>query len=357
MIVSTFLMTTVAQAALLGYGGWLVLQNKMGAETLVSFILYRGQLQEWFSAILDNYASTLRSAGAGGKIIQILHEPSEREGGDACHGGMVEFDRVSFWYETRPSVQVLRDVSFQVKPGQVVCLVGQSGSGKSSLFALLQGMYSTTSGDVRIGGVSLQNIDLNCLRKRVLSIVAQEPVLMRGTIRENILFGLANDGNVETGRDRDTGGSDTHEYVSKDFEPQIAKALEISCSAEFVKNLPGGLDCCIGERGVQLSGGQKQRLAIARAVIMDPAILLLDEATSSLDAEAEQTVQVALENSMKGRTTIMISHKLSTAIKYADWIVVVGKGRVVEQGTPQDLLRDSDRSNPLSFGSLLKLQS
>jgi len=346
MIVSTFLMTTVAQAALLGYGGWLVLQDKMPAETLVSFILYRGQLQEWFSAILDNYAATLRSAGAGSKIIKILQQPSEREGGGYCHGGAVEFDQVSFWYEARPTVQVLRNISFRVKPGQVVCLVGQSGSGKSSLFALLQGLYDTSSGDVRIGGMSLKNIDLKCLRKRVLSIVAQEPVLMRGTIRENILYGLAN--GADDAGDRDRG---------KDYEQQIAKALDISCSAEFVKSLPGGLDCSIGERGVQLSGGQKQRLAIARAVIMDPAILLLDEATSSLDAEAEQTVQVALENSMKGRTTIMISHKLSTAVKYADWIVVIGKGSVIEQGTPESLLRDSDRSNPLSFGSLLKLQS
>jgi len=352
MLVSTFMMTTVAQAALLGYGGLLVLQDKMPAETLVSFILYRGQLQEWFSAILDNYASVLRSAGAGSKIIKILNRVSERCGGDVCTDGVVDFDNVSFWYDARPSVQVLRHVSFQVRTGQVVCLVGQSGSGKSSLFALLQGFYGPNSGDVRIGGVSLRNIDLKCLRQRVLSTVAQEPVLMRGTIRENILLGLAA-GEDDAGTYAEDGDKTS---FCRDYEQQIAKALEISCSAEFVRNLPGGLDCSIGERGVQLSGGQKQRLAIARAIIMDPTILLLDEATSSLDAEAEQTVQLALENSMKGRTTIMISHKLSTAVKYADWIVVLGKGQVVEQGTPESLLRSSDRSNPLSFGSLLKLQ-
>jgi ABC-type bacteriocin/lantibiotic exporter with double-glycine peptidase domain len=188
MLVSTFLMTTLTQAALLGYGGWLVLQHDMSAETLVSFILYRGQLQEWFGNILSNYTATLRSAGAGSKILKILSRQPERKGGDACQGGLVEFDRVSFTYEARPSVQVLRDVSFQVRPGQVVCLVGQSGSGKTSLFALLQGMYQPSSGDVRIGGVSLNHVDLNCLRKRVLSIVAQEPVLMKGRYRQCMAF-------------------------------------------------------------------------------------------------------------------------------------------------------------------------
>jgi ABC-type multidrug transport system fused ATPase/permease subunit len=338
MIVSTFLMTTVTQAALLGYGGFLVLRNRLLAETLVSFILYRGQLQEWCSAVLENYAATLRSAGAGTKIIALLNQPSERVGGELSSGGLVEFDRVSFRYEARPEAQVLRDVSFEVRPGQVVCLVGQSGSGKTSLFALLQGLYAAESGDIKVGGVSLSVLDLECLRKRVLSVVAQDPLLFRGSIRDNLIYGLG------------TGSI-------ADLDLRIAKALEVSCSSEFVNNLPGGLECMIGERGVQLSGGQKQRLAIARAVLMDPAILLLDEATSSLDAEAERTVQQALENSMKGRTTIMISHKLSTAVKYADWIVVIGKGTVIEQGTPQQLLANSDISNPYSFGSLLKLQS
>ena len=334
MIVYSFMMTTVAQAALLGYGGFLVLRGHIAAETLVSFILYRGQLQDYCNSILDTYASTLRSAGAGSKIIGILNQPSERVNGDTSAGGLIEFERVSFTYPCRPSVQVLCDVSFIVKPGQVVCLVGQSGSGKTSLLALLQGLYVADSGDVRVGGVSVSGIDLTCLRRRLTAVVAQEPVLFKGTIRENILYGI--DTQVDDAR--------------------IDKALEISCSTEFVSRLPGGLDCTIGERGVQLSGGQKQRLAIARAVMMDPAILLLDEATSSLDAEAEQTVQQALENSMRGRTTIMISHKLSTAIKYADWIVVIGKGAVIEQGTPKQLLAHSDSTNPLSLGSLLKMQ-
>ncbi len=337
MVASTFLMTTVAQAALLGYGGYLVLHDQMKVDTLISFILYRGQLQEWCSSILDNYSATLRSAGAGSKIIQILNLDSERIGGEATKGGLIEFENVCFRYELRPALQVLKNVSFRVKSGQVVALVGTSGSGKTSILSLLQGFYSVDSGDIRIGGVSIKRVDLKCLRQSVLSVVSQEPVLFRGTIRENILVGIRND------------------VVDADLK--IAKALEIACIKDFVESLPGGLECLIGERGAQLSGGQKQRIAIARAIIKDPEILLLDEATSSLDAESEETVQRALENAMRGRTTIMISHKLSSAINYANWIVVIGKGAVVEQGTPEQLLAFSDVTNPLSFGALLKRQS
>ncbi|CAF4892140.1 unnamed protein product [Rotaria sp. Silwood1] len=227
--------------------------------------------------------------------------------------GDIDFSNVHFSYPSRPGVKILNGISFDVKHGQTIALVGSSGSGKSTCVQLLQRFYDTDSGSVHIDGHQVTEYNLKWLRQHI-GVVSQEPILFQATIRENILFG------------RDTA-----------TDEEVHTAAKMANAHDFIMTLPDKYETRVGERGATLSGGQKQRIAIARALIRDPKILLLDEATSALDNESEKIVQDALDRAAEGRTTLVIAHRLST-IRNADKIIVMHKGNVVEEGDHQSLM-------------------
>lgn len=240
--------------------------------------------------------------------------------------GTVAFEHVRFTYVTREEAPILRGLSFVVAPGQTVALVGASGAGKSTVFALLQRFYDVDAGRVLVDGVDVRDADPAALRTRIAS-VDQEPVIFAGTVAENIRLGRldATDAEVEA-------------------------AARAALVHDFVTELEDGYDSVVGERGVMLSGGQKQRVAIARALLKDAPILLLDEATSALDAQSEHLVQKALERLMEGRTTLVIAHRLAT-IRNADRILVLEKGELIDEGTHDQLVAKGGR-----YAELAKLQ-
>ena len=212
----------------------------------------------------------------------------------------------------------MQEVHLDIAPGETIAFVGQSGSGKSTLLNLVLGFVRPTSGRILLDGEDMEQLDLRSVRKHV-SVVPQESVLFEGTIHDNITYGLP--------------------HVP---DERVTAALTVANAIEFVSALPDGWDTIVGERGARLAGGQRQRLAIARALIRDPRILLLDEATSALDAESEELVKQALAKLMRGRTTLVVAHRLST-IREADRIVVLENGRIIEQGTHADLLQRRGR--------------
>ncbi|PON33800.1 ABC transporter [Parasponia andersonii] len=241
--------------------------------------------------------------------------------------GEIELKDVYFRYPARPDVQIFSGFSLHVPSGTTAALVGQSGSGKSTVISLIERFYDPDSGQVLIDGVDLRNLKLKWMREKI-GLVSQEPVLFAATIRENIAYGKENA-----------------------TEEEIKTAIELANAAKFIFKLPEGLDTLAGEHGTQLSGGQKQRIAIARAILKNPRILLLDEATSALDTESERIVQEALERVMANRTTVVVAHRLTT-IRNAEIIAVVHQGQIVEQGTHTELI-----SNPEgAYSQLVRLQ-
>jgi ATP-binding cassette subfamily B protein len=233
---------------------------------------------------------------------------------------------VRFAYPARPQTAALERFTLQVAPGERVALVGPSGAGKSTVFALLLRFYDPQQGVVRIGGIDLRGMDPRAAR-RLVAVVPQEPVIFAASVLENVRYGRP-----DAPREAVLG------------------ACERACALEFIERLPQGLDTPLGERGVTLSGGQKQRLSIARALLADRPILLLDEATSSLDAAAERLVQQGLEALEKGRTTLVIAHRLATVLN-AGRIVVLERGEIVAQGTHAELMRQGGL-----YASLARLQ-
>uniref|UniRef100_A0A1I7V2Y6 p-glycoprotein n=1 Tax=Caenorhabditis tropicalis TaxID=1561998 RepID=A0A1I7V2Y6_9PELO len=227
--------------------------------------------------------------------------------------GRIKIQNVEFTYPTRPDVQILKDVSLEAQPGQTIALVGSSGCGKSTIIQLLQRFYNPNAGKILIDDIPIETFNIKYLRQLV-GVVSQEPNLFNTSIEQNIRYGRAD--------------------VDSDA---INKALKEANALEFIKSFPEGLNTLVGDRGVQMSGGQKQRIAIARALVRNPKILLLDEATSALDAESESVVQAALENASRGRTTIVIAHRLST-VRNADKIIVMKAGKVMEIGTHDTLI-------------------
>lgn len=308
-------------AVVLWRGSALILAGAMTAGTLTVFISY---LASFFKPVQDlaKLTNTIAMASVGVDRVNALltAETSVEEKPDAIDAerikGAISFERVAFSYDS--ATPVLRDVTFEVEPGQLVGVVGHTGSGKSSLVSLIPRFYDPSMGTVRVDGVDLRDYKLHELRSQI-AYVLQDTVLFRGTIRDNIAFGRPD-------ADHD----------------EIVEMAKLANAHEFISEMPQGYDSPIGERGLTLSGGQRQRIGIARALIRDSPILILDEPTAALDAESERLVMSALQRLMKDRTVITIAHRLST-IRDADKIVVLEEGRVVEQGTHTELLTAGGR--------------
>ncbi|WP_026956165.1 ABC transporter ATP-binding protein [Algoriphagus vanfongensis] len=315
--------------AVMWYGASLVASGAMSIGDLVSFVLYTTFIGGSIAGLGDIYSQVQKAIGSSERVLEILDEPLEKSAGYDAQTleGKIEFDQVGFHYPTRPEVEVLKQLSFYVNPGEKVALAGHSGAGKSTIIQLLLKFYDVQKGQVRVDGQKLADWDLERLRSHV-GMVPQEVLLFGGSIRENIAYAKP-----------------------EATEEEIILAAKKANAWQFISQFPEGLDTTVGERGVKLSGGQRQRVAIARAILKDPSILILDEATSSLDAESEHLVQEALTELMKGRTTIIIAHRLAT-IRKVDRIYVLSDGKVVEQGNHQELLNQEDGF----YSNLVKLQ-
>jgi len=299
------------------YGASLVASGEMSVGELVSFVLYTTFIGGSIAGLGDIYSQLQKAIGSSERVLEILEEEAESESGDTSltFRGEVKFDQVRFRYPTRPEVEVLKEVSFHIKSGEKVALAGHSGAGKSTIIQLLSRFYEVENGSIQVDDRDVKDWDLKSLRGKI-GIVPQEVLLFGGSIRENIAYAKPSAS-----------------------EEEIVLAAKKANAWQFISQFPEGLDTLVGERGVKLSGGQRQRVAIARAILKDPAILILDEATSSLDAESESLVQEALDELMKGRTTLIIAHRLAT-IRKVDRIYVLSEGKIVEQGSHTELLKD-----------------
>ena len=317
----------------LWYGVTLMKAGALTSGNLISFMFYVGFIGGAVAQFGDLFGRLSRSIGASERLFEVMEEPGEFVALDKepptpipLHGALT-LDDIHFAYPTRKDIEVLKGISFDVKPGQRIALAGQSGAGKSTIAQLILGFYKPVSGEIRFDGKPAGKYDLRALRRQ-MAIVPQEVLLFGGTIRENIGYGRP-------------GASDE----------AIREAARQANALSFINGFPEGLDTIVGERGVKLSGGQRQRIAIARAILKDPVLLILDEATSALDSESEHLVQEALEGLMRGRTTLIIAHRLST-IRHVDRIFVLQEGAIIESGSFEDLERREDGV----FRQLLKLQ-
>ncbi|WP_201317773.1 ABC transporter ATP-binding protein [Paenibacillus sp. EPM92] len=298
---------------IIGYGGLRVSSGALTAGALVAFLLYLFQIVLPTTQITQFFTQFQKAKGATERIIETLEAEEESVLGLPLERAdlPIVLEGVSFAYKGGEAV--LKQVTFTAEPGKVTAIVGPSGSGKTTLFSLLERFYSPTGGTIKLGEVPIDRYALPSWRSRI-GYVSQESPLVEGTIRENISYGL----------DREVTPA------------ELDRAAQMAYADEFIGQLPGGYETEVGERGLKLSGGQRQRIAIARALLRDPQILMLDEATSSLDSKSEIVVQQALHNLMRGRTTLVIAHRLSTVID-ADRIVFVEKGTVTGVGTHDEL--------------------
>ena len=317
---STFLLG-VATTSVMGFGGYQIIEGTLTIGEFVQFTILLGLMIAPIVQ-MSNIGSQLTEALAGlDRTEELMNETTEAEATDrtiVLNGiqGDITFNNVSFAY--KEDEQVLYDINFHAKQGEVIALVGSSGSGKSTIAGLAASFLVPESGEVTIDGVDMSKVDLNSFRQH-LGVVLQDDFLFEGTIRENILFPKPDA-----------------------TEAELKNAVRAAYVNEFTDRFEEGLDTLIGERGVKLSGGQRQRIAIARAVLADPKILILDEATSSLDTESEALIQKSLVELTKGRTTFVIAHRLST-IRKADCILVIENGRIVEKGTHVELINAEGR--------------
>jgi ATP-binding cassette subfamily B protein len=309
----------IAQATVLLYGGRMVASGELALDAFFAFnvlvlmlVLPLRMLGMWIG-------QAQRATASGERIFEIVDEeedvrnvPGARElpAGD----GRIAFESVGFAYaEGRP---VLEGVDLEIESGRTIALIGHTGSGKTTLASLVPRFYDATDGRVTIDGADVREVKLASLR-RAIGIVAQDPFLFSATVRENITFGAP-------------------EATDED----VVRAARLAQAHEFIEELPDGYETTIGERGITLSGGQRQRIAIARALILDPRILILDDATASVDATTEARIRLGLREAMKGRTTLIVAHRLST-IALADELVVIDRGRIVARGTQAELLEGS----------------
>ena len=310
------ILVAVGTCLVLGYGAHLVLAGRLSTGVLIVFLLYLGKMYKPMRDLSKMTNTVSKAAISFERIQEVLESESRvRDLPAAGHAppfeGRIEFDRVSFSYGS--DIQILKDVSLRIEPGQVAAIVGPSGTGKTTIASLIARFFDPQSGEVKIDGVDVRRFTLKSLRDQI-SFVLQDTLLFRGTIWENIAYGRP-----------DAPPEDT------------IQAAELANAHEFIVNMPHGYGTMVGERGVTLSGGQRRRIAIARAIVRNSPILILDEPTAGLDAASERAVVEALDRLMKGRTTLIIAHHLDT-IRHADVIFVVKDAEVVETGTHETLL-------------------
>ncbi len=327
-------MTQINLVILLAYGGWLVTQDKLALGS--GLVVFAGLLQQFSSQVanLTNIANSVQQSLSGARrVFEILDTPIaiesppnavrlqsrdqwSREAGEprplvAALSGRIEFDHV--WFEYTPDNPVLQDVSFVIEPGEKVAILGATGAGKTTLLALVCRFYDPTRGRILLDGHDLRDLDLDDLR-RAIGLVFQESFLFSNTIAANIAFG--------------------HPAATLG---QVQAAAKIAASSDFIEALPLGYEAVLGEGGLDLSGGQRQRLAIARAVLLDPAILLLDDPAAAIDPHTEHEILTAMERAMQGRTTLVIAHRLST-LRQCDRVIVLDHGRIAQRGTHAELM-------------------
>lgn len=321
-----------ALATMVWFGGRDVISGEMSGGDLGAFIFYAVLMAVSVASLSEVYGELQRAVGAAERLMELLRAPSKITSPAIIKADVTQlapalrFSDLTFYYPSRPNQAALNNFSLTIPEGKVVALVGPSGAGKSTLFALIQRFYDPQQGRIDFGGAGLSELDLTDLRKQI-AVVEQQPTLFTGDVMYNIRYGK-----------------------SDATDQEVFAAAKAAHADDFIGRLPNGYASDLGEQGVRLSGGQRQRIAIARALLKDPRILLLDEATSALDSESERKVQLALDKLMKGRTTIIIAHRLAT-ILHADEIVVMEDGRNIAAGSHQSLLY----SNSL-YTRLAKLQ-
>jgi ABC-type multidrug transport system fused ATPase/permease subunit len=309
----------VAQAVVLLMGGRMVVNGSLGLGAFITFNVLVAMLIMPLRMLGMWIGQAQRATASGERIFEVMDEPEEvSDSPDAVElppgEGRLRFEGVTFGYdEERP---VLQAIDLELEPGKTVALIGHTGSGKTTLASLVPRFYDVDAGRITVDGLDIRDAKLTSLR-RSIGAVAQDPFLFSASVRENIAFGRPDA---------------TDEEVQ-----QAARAAQ---AAEFIEELPEGYETVIGERGITLSGGQRQRIAIARALLVDPRILILDDATASVDATTEARIRLGLREAMKGRTTIIIAHRLST-LALADELVVLDRGRIAARGTHEDLLQRS----------------
>jgi ATP-binding cassette subfamily B protein len=331
LIAAVMLIAFCAVGVILWVGGHDVLAGRMSAGELSAFVFYAVVVATGAGTVSEVWGEIQGAAGASERLFELLDArpeivspPVPQQAPRAPR--VFEFDGVTFAYPARPAAPALAGFTLRLAAGERVALVGPSGAGKSTVLALLLRFYDPQAGAIRVDGVDLRAMEPRALR-RLMAVVPQEPVIFAASVFDNVRYGRPEATRAE-----------------------VERACEQAFAAEFIARLPQGLDTPLGERGVTLSGGQRQRLSIARALLADRPLLLLDEATSSLDAESERMVQQALEALERGRTTLVIAHRLAT-VQHADRIVVLERGAIAAQGTHAELMRQGGL-----YASLARLQ-
>lgn len=304
---------------LLAYGMHRIAIGAMAIGTLMSFLMYLFNLIGAMPSIATLFSEMAKAAGSTKRVQELLNEePEDFENGNEVDLSNKELrvENINFSYEK--DEPILTNISFEAKPNQIVAFAGPSGGGKSTIFSLLERFYEPSKGRIKFDDIEIKDIKLTDYRRQI-GFVSQDSAIMAGTIRDNLTYGL-----------------------DKQFkDEELWNVLELAYARKFVEDMPNALDTEVGERGVKISGGQRQRIAIARAFLRNPKILMLDEATASLDSESEMMVQKALSNLMKGRTTLVIAHRLATIVD-SDKIYFIEKGKVTGSGTHEELVKSHE---------------